>query len=747
MEKRDRIITTFKILLTSKPDFKNTISVKTTGFLNSRSFRYKVINDDQRLNIVSNCIEDYLINNENNIIDNLLKLKFLKKSKRILEKLGFEIQLDPSLSSREVLDVIKAKPVIDEIQKENDVYYRIYYALNLSDGSVFEVRDGSFAGQEKYLEYNKKYVILSDDISEAIFLSQRMKLLSRKEAVKFINDPTGNLFPPDTDLNKFDLSEYDKRVGGFEILKLAKISEIISTGIEWYDKDKESIAKYKIKNISGDIEEIILDKDLVVSIISKYKNARDIDLINNQPIEDLPIDIGDGRYIIINKDNFQELVELEKKFSSEGKKTISKDTSSSNYAAVIQPVEHLENSSTFPNIRLLSEDLVPFLIDGFVLKKHQVEGVNWLLNSFYFENGGVVLADDMGLGKTLQLALFFVLIKNSEKIEKLKKYPKKSCDIGGMVVAPVILLENWNDEFKKFIKKDFLPEVLILHGGILKEIRKNDKNLDGKWWSNYDFIITNYKTFSKYQRSLLKIKFLINFFDESQNIKNPNTAQSRAARGVKSDFVVCVTGTPVENRLLDLWTQIDTINRKPRNPLGPEDKFIENYEKPKNGVLKVKEIMRFGQDDAVILRRDKQLLRDAKDLKNKIVLEPIYVEMTQNQITQEQAIVQKYKNKPLQIIHYLRYLYQHPHILNKNLDIEISDDELINESPKLAATIELLDKIKKSGEKVLVFTFSTPMQTLMKKVLDNRYKLNIFIINGVSNSKGSQSAKKMISKF
>jgi SNF2 family DNA or RNA helicase len=757
----DIYYSTLDVLLRSNKLFKNEINVSGNSFWGSPNFRFKVKNLDEsdNLNIISTSIELYITNNEQNPIDHLRKLSFLKSASRILDSLNFKIKLDKILNSKEIYNVVKLVPIFEEVFTDGKAHYDLNYTLTLDDATEIEVKDSNFFGDRKYLQIENKSIILSDDIYEAIDKQRKLKRLSEREMADILIKPTQNLFPPGTDLDKFDLGEYDRRVAGFELKKKSSFSEVTSMGIEWYTKDDNLVPTYTFRDDKGNSEIIVLDKDLVNDILTKVKAANDSGFLAADG-EPLPVKIDEEKYISLTHQNIEELTILAttlntpKKKKTDGEKVINETTGTN--VVVIQTVIHELPDIEFPKISLTESDLVPFLNAEYIIKKHQLDGINWLLSSFYSGRGGVILADDMGLGKTLQLALFIVLVKNADKIPKLINYAKRlhksenSPRKISMVVAPLILLQNWKDEFVKFIRKEYQPEVLILHGKTLKTLTKDDGSLKAKWLVQEDILITNYATFSRYQIDLLKIKFLINIFDESQNIKNPDTAQTRAARGLNTQFAVCATGTPIENRLLDLWPQVGTLDRKPSNPLGELNSFVNNFEKNSNGKELIRNILKIEKPDALLLRRDKALLRKLKELKEKTVKDPIYVDMTPFQREHELLIVNQFRSKPLQVLQHLQKLYQHPILLSKNYNIdEIPIEKLINDSPKLSATIDLLDQIKKDGEKVLVFTLWIEMQAILQKVFEEKYGLKVSIINGDTEKSSSalNSAKDLINKF
>ena len=719
------------------------IKLSGTSFFGSTNFRFKFFTDGS----FEKVLDKYLNNESQSTLDHVKKLFDLQKISAILEEIGLSLDIAASLKNKNVHLVVKAMPVPIEKKAGNSVQYDLNYKLFLNDGTSFDVSDSDFFGDRGYLKRGNDYILLPEDVVGAVTKQKQLKGLNKREMHSLLSNPLGSLFPDGTDLNKFDLSEYDKRVAGFEYLKKSSSNEIISSGVEWYRKDTEEVPYLKIRNTEGEIKQLLIDEstdDLIekikVSIESGYKGPDG---------NALPVELVSGDYIAATEDHYT-ILKACKKVVKEKEKTKTKPESSrGNLVAIIQEIEIQGDARNRPKIKFSKEQLAKYLKPKIKLKDHQVDGVNWLINSFIQDDGGVILADDMGLGKTLQMILFITIIRNLKSIEELKNYTLEY-DLSRpvMIVAPLILLKNWDNEFKKFLSEEFQPVVFQLYGKNLKKIIEEKDGLSKEWWrKGVDIIITNYNTFSRNQQSLLKIKYFINIFDESQNIKNPDTAQTRAARGLINYFSICATGTPVENRLLDLWPQVSTLNRKPLNPLGSIEEF-KRIEESEDKISITRNLLGFTSELPILLRRDKSLLRKNGELKEKIIHDPVLAIMTDFQIEQEQFIVGHFKSKPLQILQHLQKLYQHPALLNDDY-ITRSTEWLINSSPKLLATIDLLNKIKSKNEKVLVFTLWIGMQAILQKVLSEKFGLKVKIINGETNSKktASSSADAIIEDF
>src|SRR6185369_15796391 len=176
------------------------------------------------------------------------------------------------------------------------------------------------------------------------------------------------------------------------------------------------------------------------------------------------------------------------------------------------------------------------------LRPYQQTGFRWLhlLSSLGL---GACLADDMGLGKTMQvLALMLVLDRAG------------SLNGPSLLVAPASLLANWTSEIERFA-----PTVttLVAHPSVMPsaEIRAIDENRV----KDVDLVITSYGSLVRVP-GLLKLPWQLAIIDEAQAIKNPGTRQTRTVKQIHAKARIALTGTPVENRLGDLWSIFDFIN-------------------------------------------------------------------------------------------------------------------------------------------------------------------------------------------
>jgi len=249
--------------------------------------------------------------------------------------------------------------------------------------------------------------------------------------------------------------------------------------------------------------------------------------------------------------------------------------------ANIQSIDYEEARRDILLNRPETPSLPAGLLPNVVLKDHQLSGVAWLQHLFGnapHHCRGAVLADDMGLGKTLQL---LTLIAGA--FETTPSLPP------ALIVAPVSLLENWEEEATKFLAPDALS-LLTAYGDSLTALRVSRDSIDAQlqsegmvkflkpgWRGQANVVLTTYETLRDLEFSFAAEKWSIMICDEAQRIKNPNAMVTRAAKKQNVIFRVACTGTPVENTLADLWCLFDYVQP---GLLGAHNDFGRRYRRP-----------------------------------------------------------------------------------------------------------------------------------------------------------------------
>ena len=341
------------------------------------------------------------------------------------------------------------------------------------------------------------------------------------------------------------------------------------------------------------------------------------------------------------------------------------------------------------------------------LRPYQHRGFSWMYRNAQIGFGSV-LADDMGLGKTLQVITTLLKYKEDGLLDKEK----------ALVVAPTGLLTNWETEIAKFAPT---LKTKIYHGAN----RAFDKSDD------FDVLISSYGIVRSDAKDLKKKKWHSLIIDEAQNIKNSNTEQSKALKTIGANHFIAMSGTPVENRLSELWSIMDYSNR---GLMGNAKEFNDTYGIPiqiKNDVEVAEQLKKVTAP--FMMRRLKSDKTIISDLPDKIEMD-CYSALVKEQATLYEATLEKAmkdieemelsdskamfvrQGLVLQMIMALKQICNHPTQFLKN---NILDASL---SGKMDLLFDKLDSIIESGEKVLIFSQYTEMGKLLKHFLTERYK-------------------------
>jgi superfamily II DNA or RNA helicase len=338
------------------------------------------------------------------------------------------------------------------------------------------------------------------------------------------------------------------------------------------------------------------------------------------------------------------------------------------------------------------------------LRPYQEQGFQWLWFLHEIGSGGV-LADDMGLGKTLQTLTLLLAVKNHDEKEGKKKFR-------ALIVAPTSVVTNWLREIERFAPS---LTAALWHGGDRKD-RKDELE-------EADVIITSYALLRRDEEMLAKLNLRYAILDEAQNIKNPMSATARAAKRLKAERRLALTGTPIENRLSEIWSIFDFVSP---GLLGPLEKFEERYSRPIDaGDQKAAARLR-ATIHPFILRRTKGEV--AKDLPEKIETDQfceltgeqaaLYMQVLKEVRAQVMGEVERHgmAKAQLQILAGLTRLRQaacDPRLLG--LPREFSDED----SGKLVALRDLVQTSIAGGHKVLVFSQFVSMLQIIKKAMDD----------------------------
>lgn len=308
------------------------------------------------------------------------------------------------------------------------------------------------------------------------------------------------------------------------------------------------------------------------------------------------------------------------------------------------------------------------------LRNYQVEGFNWLNEIANLKVGGI-LADEMGLGKTIQIIAFLLSQKGKKSI----------------VITPTSLIYNWRDEFNKFAPS---LKVGIIHGDKKNRVVMMEKD--------FDVIVTTYGLIKNDYEYYKEKEFDFCIIDEAQNIKNSKAQNTKYVKAIKAGCRIALSGTPMENNLMELWSIFDYIMP---GYLLSEAKFKEKYLK-EDMYDELKELIK-----PFILRRLKKDVID--ELPNKIE-KKFMVEMEKNQKAVYQSYIKEVRQKlysgednKITVFSYLTKLRQ------LCLDPSLILDDYVGRSAKIEAALNIVNMAIAENRKVLIFSqFTSVLQKL-----------------------------------
>ncbi|MBM6619170.1 DEAD/DEAH box helicase [Bacillus suaedaesalsae] len=395
-------------------------------------------------------------------------------------------------------------------------------------------------------------------------------------------------------------------------------------------------------------------------------------------------------------------------------------------------VEELESAQIFRHIQIeINEQLsgmirklteakelppveVPATFKG-ELRPYQKHGVEWLsfLRGFGF---GACLADDMGLGKTVQMITYFLHVKEKEN-------PKTPA----LIICPTSVLGNWQRELEKFA-----PSLNVhLHYGANRKKEEQFKNSI----KDADIVITSYGLAHLDLEELQDIQWSSLCIDEAQNIKNADTKQSRSVRSLNGNHHIALTGTPMENRLSELWAIYDFINR---GYLGSLTQFHKRFVVPierdheKERVEMLQKMIR-----PFLLRRTKKDQEVALNLPDKqeqkeycaltVEQASLYEQLVKDTFEQIEALTgMQRKGLVLKMLGKLKQVCNHPSLYLK----EEKPKDIVTRSNKMEKLAELVQNIRDQEESCIIFTQYISMGNMIREFLENEFKEPVRFLHG-----------------
>ena len=591
-----------------------------------------------------------------------------------------------SLGSYDIIPVFNIEKLSDEkfllkILAKDKTKNEIIDLENLSDEDKILI--------EKQINWATKYIEDLEDVTMELDLSGVYKLITQityylSQAGMEVNLPEGlnNVIIPRASINA---KIKEKRLQDVKDLLENPTGSTISL---------DEIMNFKIEIALGDNEKISAEEFMQLAKNSqgliKYKD----------------------RYILIDKEETEKLIQKLEKTPN-----LNVNKMQLLHSALSGKIDEYDFDYDEAFARVISdftkveEITLPKKLNG-ELRAYQKIGYRWLYTNIK-KGFGCCIADDMGLGKTIQVISLILKLKEENKLKK-----------PALVVCPTTLMGNWKSELNNFAPT---LKVLTYHG------------FNREFSVNCDVILTTYAILRIDLEKFQKTNWDLLIIDEAQNIKNPSTSQTQAIKAIKAQMKVAMTGTPVENRLSELWSIFDFINK---GYLGSLTDFSKNYSIP---IERFKELTRAQKLKKAIspfmLRRLKTDKTIISDLPEKVVLDD-YCYLTKPQIALYERILKesmenitKSDNKMgrrgaiFKLITNLKQVCNHPYHYLKYGDMSA------NASGKSQKLIDILNNILDNNEKVLVFTQYKEMGSILENIIKEEYSFNPLFFHGSLNVK------------
>lgn len=634
------------------------------------------------------------------------------------------------------------------------------------------------------LRIKDKIIVLDENKRRAVEEVIKTRKIDKSERDNFIKNPSAYI-----DDSLIDLENgFSTRVVGLTEFVQAYFGDQEKSINSWFD-------------ICGDISEKVIHKiPHIKEIIKNEYELEEFERIYQDALKNNTdtVSFKDKYFDISNNEEVKEIInECRENFGLNG------DNNSENLRKLVFDIKKNDDLLDFQTDFIEKDNFYQGEIDNNEYSRkfypHQSIGIRWILShavsSIKGTPQGCLLADDMGLGKTF---MTLVAIREYQKLYKKEHNDNKPV----LVVAPVSLIENWKQEIENSYQKRFFDKVIMLTAAAdLKKYQKDNNTKElvfndnenvkglqdvryalkiGEQYGNErldapnNIIIANYETLRSYQASFALVDWSFIVFDEIQYLKNPNTRVSVAAKALKSNFKLAVTGTPVENSLKDIWNIFDVVNS---GLLYEYQKFREEFISPilnadpntkvaigkKLRELIGNNMLRRNKEDCLSDLTKKIIYSGCKQNNQDIIFnKKLVLPMNEKQEEIYSNILYEYNNAPskkglaLSTLKSLRVTSLCPELLDGNKDLptpKTAKDvyNIFNSSPKLEYIVQQLNEIKQKKEKVIIFVINKKLQELLRRSLNILYNLNVRIINGdtktVSENISNPSRKRIISEF
>lgn len=589
-----------------------------------------------------------------------------------------------------------------------------------------------------YLLKDKSFLYIDKNLQKALALAHQIKNADKETKRDFVRNPRSfinSLLSDNSEQDDFadvleflfvETPSYSERVEDIGVWEPPKLPWIKIDGQKWIPNEEDLYVQHddqfiivnptEITNLEGKIEVALQEGEKTIK-----HNGIEISVtpeLLDKIKKPIPVKKPDG--------NIDDSLPKEVSNTKKGEKIV---------LFVKENFEKIRFGNYLKEERKSSDNNVPANLKS-TLKPHQYSGLNWLQKSWLSGVTGALLADDMGLGKTFQVLAF---------LSWVKEFNRKPI----LIVAPTSLLRNWEEESERHLRSPFLGNLVRLYGSDLRylKLRKEKETeigrptLDLHEIKQADWVVTSYETMRDYEHSLGAIPFSNIVFDEMQKLKNPKSLVTKAAKTMNSEFIVGLTGTPVENRLADLHTLADILRP---GFLGSLEEFSKKYENKNNQEKLLLELKAKLETEAqnipkLMLRRMKKDVLNDGTLKEKRILIEKEVMPSRQQFSYD-GVIAKYNDSEdkksmfaaLQGLRAVSLCYEDPSTSDATIN------QLFDNSARLKTTLKILRDIKHKEEKAIIFVESRKIQTELQTVLQETFNVKPYIINGQTHVKKRQ---------
>lgn len=750
-------------LLTLPEVFPYFLSVRTNSTINNKDFRYIVsfLRPDGTPFVNPIVIGSLIkITEERQYMFNLSQFQIVQTAKKCNAKIQ-TLQSRDELIDNGLATMAKIKEFAGDVQAVLDKYtnemkvvmpdklsvkvkqnedgsYRVEpVLLNTRDFQVIQFDDESFekafddAEEVKgnYLAKDGTKFVIDSDLQGGLKQIKQYSHLTHQEAAELIACPATKF---ESNVFEFDLADYAERVKEIGEYKKKSLPGVNPDLGSWLPDEGEAFSKSSdILENMGLIDDYYRSDEFIDEAYKKIIEARKYDKntikINNKAIDLTPAFVDFITRKIDALEKRKQVAPITEGSPAKGIKEQDVLIIEDNFS-VLGYTAKKQNAAInrFSETQEVNENnICSGLSDNIKLYQHQIEGIQWMLNCWKEGHKGVLLADDMGLGKTMQALAFISGRKNVAK-----NLFKKSI----LIVAPVSLLENWQTEIKKFVKPGIFDNVIKLYeSGITKY--KKQGILDLHEIEENHVVLTTYETLRTYQLYMGKIEWGVMVIDEAQRIKDPTTRLSLAVKAMNYDFAIALSGTPVENSWVDLWSIMDFVVP---GKLGSLTDFNKNYQS---------RLKKFKNDNDELSKLGTQLKNDLEPVFKRRLKKDYLAELPNKEIKKfpdimppkqmeaYKAVIEKAKDTQkkigkknmLQVIAELRDVSLFPglslynEIALANMDV----NSILNSSARLKRTFQILMNVKAANEKALIFVVSKKMQRLLVRLINEIFAIKV----------------------